>query len=108
MISYYRLYVIIIIISFLLFQIKYLLFDSNKKEVSLKEKLEVMCEHTELFERELGGLKNFAIMKKHYKAYVNGFDGAKELRVKLMEDATTAKEVREIVENFLAGYRNLL
>lgn len=84
------------------------LFDSNKKEVSLKEKLEVMCEHTELFERELGGLKNFAIMKKHYKAYVNGFDGAKELRVRLMEDATTAKEVREIVENFLAGYRNLL
>ncbi len=84
------------------------LFDSNKKEVSLREKLEVMCEHTELFERELGEFKNFAIMKKHYKAYVNGFDGAKELRVRLMEDASTAKEVRQIVENFLAGYTDLL
>ena len=39
-------------------------------------------------------------MKKHYKAYVNGFDGAKELRVKLME-ANDAKEVEKIVENFL-------
>lgn len=30
------------------------------------------------------GIKNFDIMKKHYKAYVSGFDGAKELRIKLM------------------------
>ncbi len=44
--------------------------------------------------------KNFAIMKKHYKAYVNGFDGAKELRMKLME-ANSASEVEEIANEFL-------
>ena len=64
------------------------LFDTQKTEVSVREKLEVMLEHTEIFIRELNDHKNFAVMKKHYKAYVAGFDGAKELRVKLMESQT--------------------
>lgn len=72
----------------------------SEKIPSLKEKLKVMVEHTKLFEKELLVHKNFAIMKKHYKAYVNGFDGAKELRVKLME-AKDAKEVEEITNDFL-------
>ncbi len=67
--------------------------------VSVEEKLKVMVEHTKLFEKILPH-KNFSIMKKHYKAYVNGFDGAKELRVRLME-AKDSKEVEEIVEGFL-------
>ncbi len=48
----------------------------------------------------LGKHKNFAIMKKHFKAYVNGFDGAKELRMKLM-DTNNASEVENIVNEFL-------
>jgi nifR3 family TIM-barrel protein len=64
----------------------------------LRERLRVMGEHTKLFE-ELLPHKNFVIMKKHYKAYVNGFDGAKELRMELMETRTAA-EVEEIVERF--------
>lgn len=69
---------------------------------SINEKLSVMVEHTKLYEELLGKHKNFAIMKKHYKAYVNGFDGAKELRMKLME-AENAIEVKGIVDNFLAN-----
>jgi len=68
---------------------------------STPEKLKVMIEHTKLFEEMLGGHKNFAIMKKHYKAYVNGFEGAKELRMKLME-AKNAGEVAEITNDFLS------
>ncbi|HBA45963.1 hypothetical protein A2W67_03200 [Candidatus Nomurabacteria bacterium RIFCSPLOWO2_02_40_28] len=71
-----------------------------EKVPSIKEKLEVMIEHTKLFEKMLSGHKNFAIMKKHYKAYVNGFDGAKELRVKLME-AENALQVENIANDFL-------
>lgn len=67
---------------------------------SLQEKLKVMIEHTKLFEKMLGKQKNFAIMKKHYKAYVNGFEGAKELRMKLME-AENAKQVEKITNDFL-------
>lgn len=68
----------------------------------LSERLGVMVEHTKLFEELLGNVKNFAIMKKHYKAYVNGWDGAKELRVRLME-ANSAAEIESIVSDYLSG-----
>ena len=67
---------------------------------TLAEKFEIMIEHTHLYEKLLGDIKNFAIMKKHYKAYVNGFDGAKELRVQLM-DAKNADEIEGIAREFL-------
>jgi nifR3 family TIM-barrel protein len=67
---------------------------------SVTERLRVAVEHTKLFEELLGDIKSFAIMKKHFKAYVEGFDGAKELRAKLME-AQNAAEVEKIVESFL-------
>jgi len=63
-----------------------------------EKKLRVMVEHTRLFEKLFSGKKNFDVMKKHYKAYVNGFDGAKELRIKLMT-AKNADEVEKIVKN---------
>jgi nifR3 family TIM-barrel protein len=72
----------------------------SEKIPSIKEKLKVLVEHTKLFEKILGKHKNFAVMKKHYKAYVNGFDGAKELRVKLM-DTKNAKEVEILIKEFL-------
>lgn len=70
--------------------------------VGIQEKLKVMLEHTKLFEELLGGIKSFAIMKKHYKAYVNGFDGATELRAKLMETSNYS-EVVTLVDRFLNG-----
>lgn len=67
--------------------------------ITLSERLLVMVEHTKLFE-ELLGFKNFAVMKKHYKAYINGFHGAAELRGKLMEQ-NSSKEVEQVVHDFL-------
>ena len=69
-------------------------------EERISEKLRVMVGHTKLFMEILGDVKNFAVMKKHYKAYVNGFDGAKELRIKLM-DAEGVDDVEAVVESFL-------
>src|SRR3989339_830608 len=68
-------------------------------QITVGEKLGVLVEHTKLFE-ELLPHKSFAIMKKHYKAYAAGFDGSKELRMKLME-ARDANEVQEIVNQYL-------
>lgn len=76
------------------------LFDTQRKEITLEEKLNILVEHTNRYEEILGGVKSFNIMKKHYKAYVNGFDGAKELRTILME-APDAKTVESIVRSFL-------
>jgi nifR3 family TIM-barrel protein len=75
-------------------------FDVVQNEPTLEEKLNVMIEHTQKFQDELGSIKNFAVMKKHFKAYVNGFDGAKELRTELM-DTNNVEEVRGIIEGFL-------
>ena len=79
------------------------LFASDKinSKISLSEKLKTLIEHTKLFEKMLGEYKNFAIMKKHYKAYVNNFSGAKELRMKLME-AKDSKEIEKIINDFLS------
>jgi nifR3 family TIM-barrel protein len=79
------------------------LFDKEAQEKRVPEKLKIMLEHTKLFLDMLGSYKNFAIMKKHYKAYVNGFPGAKELRVELME-AKTYEEIERLTKDFLEDF----
>jgi nifR3 family TIM-barrel protein len=49
------------------------------------ERIAALTEHIELFDDLLGGVVNFATMKKHFKSYISGWDGAKELRMRLME-----------------------
>lgn len=62
-------------------------FNRNQSilDITFRERFRVMLEHTALFLKLSGDIKSFAVMKKHYKAYVNGFDHAKELRAALME-----------------------
>lgn len=71
--------------------------DVRREDLSPKEILDVLIEHTKLYE-ELLPDKNFAIMKKHFKAYVSGWDGAKELRMKLME-TNSAEEVEKVIRD---------
>ena len=79
----------------------------RKSDIPLQEQLRVMVEHTKLFEElfvepaSSGAKKSFAIMKKHYKAYVSGFDDAAALRAELME-APDAVSVARITERFLS------
>ncbi len=77
-------------------------FFSGRKvsDIPIKERLEVLLEHTKLFEKLLGDIKSFAIMKKHFKAYVSGWDGAKELRMQLM-DTNNSKEVEKVIKEYL-------
>ena len=76
--------------------------DDSVAYVTLEERLKVLVEHTELFV-ELLPFKNFNVMKKHYKAYVNGFPGAAELRKELMEQ-NSPEAVKEVIEKFLAKH----
>jgi len=61
---------------------------SDIEEVEPNEKMRALIEHIELFQKEMTGFVNDALMKKHFKAYINGWDGAKDLRVSLMETET--------------------
>ncbi|MDP3880955.1 MAG: tRNA-dihydrouridine synthase [bacterium] len=83
---------------------------------TVQERLEALLEHTKLYIdtfgpdrktrktesselKERDWLKNFDYMKKHYKAYCNGFTDAKELRIKLME-AESYSEIEKSVKSF--------
>ena len=65
-----------------------------------EKKLKILIEHSKLFEKKLKGYKNFSVMKKHFKAYVNEFPGAKELREKLMQ-TEDSKETERVIKGFL-------
>lgn len=81
-------------------------FNPEKKieDISVAERLSVMIDHTKLFLELLGDIKSFHIMRKHYKAYANDFDGAKELRVELMTTEGIT-EVEAVVHKFLSTYK---
>jgi tRNA-dihydrouridine synthase len=76
--------------------------DEGVQYVTLRERLEVLIEHTRLF-AELLPFKNFAVMKKHFKAYVGGFPGAADLRARLMAEETP-EGVAAVVHAFLAAH----
>ena len=64
------------------------LFAERTDVPTREERIAALIEHLELYEELLGNVSNFALMKKHFKAYISGWDGAKELRVRLMETET--------------------
>lgn len=59
------------------------------------EKIEALSEHLRIFDELLGTTTHYAVMKKHFKAYIHGWDNAKDLRVRLMEsdDVETALKI---------------
>ncbi len=76
------------------------LFEKVPTEKTPAERLKIMVEHAKLFEKTFKDIKSFDVMKKHFKAYVSGWDGAKELRVELM-NTKNSKEVAKIVKEYL-------
>jgi tRNA-dihydrouridine synthase len=83
------------------------LFRPDNYQPNLKERLSIMLEHARLFNQLLGGHKSFFIMRKHFKAYCSGFDGAHELRVKLL-NAKDLQETEKIVEEYLKNVKGAL
>lgn len=74
-------------------------FRTDNYQPSIKKRLSVMLEHAQLFEKEFSGIKSFAVMRKHFKAYASGFDGAAELRAKLMETKNLG-ETEKIIKEY--------
>jgi tRNA-dihydrouridine synthase len=108
------------------------LFDDERplESVTIRDRLVVLLEHTRRFMREIGEqgpgtqkptlrfgetsysltktlkAKNIALMKKHYKGYVHGFPGAKELRGQLMESDSYG-ELENLVLEWIANHPNM-
>jgi len=72
------------------------LFSDRADEPSRDEKIHALIEHIVLFQKKLTGIKNDAVMKRHFKAYINGWDHAAELRAQLME-APSLDDARDLL-----------
>lgn len=67
-----------------------------------KERIEILIEHTFLFEEKFKDIKSFNIMKKHFKEYLKGTT-LRDLRFKIMR-AQNATETEQIAKDFLVSY----
>lgn len=63
-------------------------FNPEKQEITEKERIAKLLEHTHLYEQTWGGKKNFNILKRFYKIYLNSFEGAAKMRADIMEAKT--------------------
>ncbi len=63
-----------------------------------EDRIKFLIEQVKIFDRELGDVKSFAVMKKFFKTYMAGFDDAKDIRGEIME----MSEAREVIK-FLEG-----
>jgi nifR3 family TIM-barrel protein len=71
-------------------------FNPEKEEIPQEERLLKLLEHTRLFEQTWGGIRNFNILKRFYKIYLNRFPGAARMRADLME----AKNYDDVYQYF--------
>ena len=61
-------------------------FDKNNyTELNQEQRINLCKKHVQLFAETWNNIKKYEILKKYYKIYINGFEGAKELRNALME-----------------------
>lgn len=77
--------------------------DNKSDPETAKKVLNILIEHTKLFEEKFKGFKSFALMKKFFKSYLSGIPNTKELREKLMQ-AENADRVEALVKDFLVLY----
>jgi nifR3 family TIM-barrel protein len=54
-------------------------------QLSARERVDLLLKHARLFVATWGEKRNFQVLKRFFKIYVNNFEGAVELRAKLME-----------------------
>ncbi|WP_321995603.1 tRNA-dihydrouridine synthase [Draconibacterium orientale] len=60
-------------------------FSPEKEEIAMEERIAKLLEHTRLFEQTWSPHKNFNILKRFYKIYLNSFPGAAKMRADVME-----------------------
>ncbi len=72
-------------------------FSKKAEEITISKRLLLLKKHAVLYEETWGKEKNFEILKKFCKAYINNFPGASEMRVMLMQ-CKTSEEFHEQIE----------
>lgn len=74
-------------------------FFSENSVLTKSNKIDLLKYHITRFQEEWEGSKNYAILKRFYKIYVNDFKSASSLRAELMR-TTNYSETYKIIEKF--------
>jgi nifR3 family TIM-barrel protein len=74
-----------------------------QRDLPLEEKMALLTQHIDLFERTWEGVRPFRALKKFFKNYASGFRGASELRMQLVE-TESYEEVREVIERWIRDW----
>lgn len=69
----------------------------DRDQIDKSELFQIMTDHLKLYISVWGGKKHYPMMKKYFKIYIQGFDGASEIRQKCME-TETAEEALELLK----------
>ena len=75
-------------------------FSAKGQVPSAKQKIDLLKRHLELWQETWGDRKNFSVLKKYFKIYVRDFEGASELRAKLM-NINSFEELKVFSQKFL-------
>ena len=73
-------------------------FSRSDQTKSKPDRMKLLSRHVNLWSETWGDQKHFAVFKKYIKMYVNGFDGAADLRAQLMATKSLAE-----LETAIAG-----
>ncbi len=71
-----------------------------QKNIFIQDRISTLLQHLSLFESNWGEHKNFAILRRFFKIYLNGFDGASALRAQMMK-ANHFVEARKLMKDFI-------
>ncbi|MBD3402985.1 tRNA-dihydrouridine synthase [candidate division GN15 bacterium] len=80
--------------------------ELRPEHITVHDRLELLEEHSLLYENVFGGRKNFAIMRKHLLAHTTGFFGCRELRQRL-ETVRCAADVLDAIAWFTAEFDHI-
>lgn len=83
-----------------IFDNPFLFSDTLISDKTPAEKMHLLLDHMHLWQDTWGDTKHFPILRKFFKVYANGFPGAQDLRIQLME-TQTPEETEQIVTAFL-------
>jgi tRNA-dihydrouridine synthase len=68
-----------------IFHNPYIFIGKKREDIPVKQSIQLAIDHLELFVQVWGTTKYYPTMKKYMKIYIQGFDGASELRAEIME-----------------------
>ena len=73
------------------------MFNQSQTEISMEMRIALLTKHITLYDKIWGKTQNFNVLKRFFKIYLNGFDGAAHWRDKLMH-TKSCDEALEVIK----------